>query len=383
MCKVSINNVSKTYQGNVEGVRDVSFTCEDGEFLAILGPSGSGKSSMLRMIAGLEDITKGEILFDERVVNNLTPAQRNIALAFESYALYPLLSVYENIAFPLRARGMSRADVDQKVRFVAEQLGISDILNRKPSSLSGGHQQRVSLARALVRDPNVTLLDEPISHMDQRVRAEMRARIRRLHNEFRLTTIFVTHDQEEAVSLCDRVAVMSMGTLQQIGTVDEVWNRPTNKFVASFVGEPEMNFFRGTIETPREISVATKEGKTVFPIAFGVLQKYLGTEITVGVRPHDITLAVNKTEQAALAASVDLIEFQGESVVVTVKLETRDITEARVVVPAEKLGQIEQRVWVGFRPEVIHLFDGEKTIINSESGNGRIGGTRQVREARG
>jgi ABC-type sugar transport system ATPase subunit len=173
-----------------------------------------------------------------------------------------------------------------------------------------------------------------------------------------------------------------MGTLQQIGTVDEVWNRPTNKFVASFVGEPEMNFFRGTIETPREISVATKEGKTVFPIAFGVLQKYLGTEIAVGVRPHDITLAVNKTEQAVLAASVDLVEFQGESAVVTVKLETRDATEARVVVLAEKMAQIEKRVWLGFRPEFIHLFDGEKTITNPESSNGQIGGARQVKEVR-
>jgi len=359
---VTIDHVYKTYGGTVEAVKDVSFHCEDGEFLAVLGPSGCGKSSMLRMIAGLEEITKGDILFDDKVVNELTPSERNLALAFESYALFPLMSVYENIAFPLRAKGMARNEVDKKVRSIAEELDLTDILNKKPSSLSGGHQQRVSLARALIRDPNVTLLDEPISHMDQRVRAEMRARIRRLHDELNLTTIYVTHDQGEAVSLCDRLAVMNFGDLQQIGTVDEIWNRPANRFVATFVGEPQMNFMDAEIETPHEVSISDKQEKMTFPIARKVDQRYVGSEITVGVRPHEIKLSLSKEEETPLAGSVELIEFHGESAILTVNLENFGNTEVKVRIPGERSGKEGERVWLGFSPESIHLFDKENTI---------------------
>lgn len=372
MSKVSINHVYKIYEGNVEAVKDVSFTCEDGEFLAVLGPSGCGKSSMLRMIAGLEEISRGEIMFNDTVVNNLSPAQRNVALAFESYALYPLLTVYENIAFPLKARGMSKSEVDKKVNFIAEELNVDDILKRKPSGLSGGHQQRVSLARALIRDPNVTLLDEPISHMDQRVRADMRARIKWLHGEFNLTTIFVTHDQEEAISLCDRLAVMNFGKLQQIGTVDEIWSQPANKFVASFVGEPEMNFLAGTIESSQEVSILTQKGKMTFPFAGRVEQRYVGSAITIGVRPQQITLSVDKTEQAALAGSVEIIEFQGESAILSVKLEYLDTAAIKVVVPSVQLGRINKTVWLGFNPDIIHIFDGEITVSNPVSVTGHM-----------
>lgn len=364
MSKVTFHHVSKTYEGNVQAVRDVSFTCEDREFLAILGPSGSGKSSMLRMVAGLEGITKGEISFDGKVVNNLTPSERNLALAFESYALYPLMSVYENIAFPLRARGLSKPEVDKKVRFIAEAVDLTDVLKKKPSSLSGGHQQRVSLGRALVREPNVTLLDEPISHMDQRVRAEMRARIRRLHDELHLTTIYVTHDQAEAVSLCDRLAVMNFGELQQIGTVDEIWNKPANRFVATFVGEPQMNFINGKIERPQEISIPAKEGKATFPCSGKVDRDYVGSEVTIGVRPQQITLSPKEKQEGAIAGAVELIEFQGESAILTVKLEDLSNTEVKVVIPGESVGQVEEIVCLSFSPETIHLFDKETTISN-------------------
>jgi multiple sugar transport system ATP-binding protein len=360
--EVTINHVYKRYEGNVEAVKDVSFTCEDGEFLAILGPSGSGKSSMLRMIAGLEDITQGEILFDGKLVNALTPSERNLALAFESYALYPLMSVYENIAFPLRAQGLGKAEVDKKVTFIAEELDLADILKKKPSSLSGGHQQRVSLARALVREPNVTLLDEPISHMDQRVRAEMRARIRRLHDELNLTTIYVTHDQAEAVSLCDRLAVLNFGELQQFGTVDEIWNQPANRFVATFVGEPQMNFITATMETPQEVSIPTSEGKITFPYSRKVDPRYVGSEITIGLRPHQITLSLSSTHEGAIGGAVELIEFQGESAILTVTLEDLHHTEVKVVVSGERPGQAGDSVWLGFSPEIIHLFDKEITI---------------------
>jgi len=359
---LTIDHVYKTYEGNVEAVKDISFGCEDGEFLAILGPSGCGKSSMLRMIAGLEDITKGEILFDDKVVNDLTPSERNLAMAFESYALFPLMSVYENIAFPLRAKGMVKNEVDKKVRSIADELDLTDILNKRPSSLSGGHQQRVSLARALIRDPNVTLLDEPISHMDQRVRAEMRARIRRLHNELNLTTIYVTHDQGEAISLCDRLAVMNYGDLQQIGTVDEIWNKPANRFVATFVGEPQMNFMDAEIETPQEVSIPAKQGKMTFQIAGKVDQGYVGSKITIGIRPHDIKLSLIKEAETPLGGSVELIEFRGERAVLTVNLENFGNTEVKVLLPGERSGELGESVWLGFSPEKIHLFDKENTI---------------------
>ena len=363
MSKVTINRVSKTYEGNVEAVREVSFSCEDGEFLAILGPSGSGKSSMLRMIAGLEEITRGEILFDGKVVNHLTPSQRNIALAFESYALYPLMTIYENIAFPLRARGLKRSEVEEKVAFIAEELDLVDILKKKPSSLSGGHQQRVSLARALVRDPNVTLLDEPISHMDQRVRAEMRARIRRLHDGLHLTTIYVTHDQAEAVSLCDRLAVLNFGELHQIGTVQDIWNQPANRFVATFVGEPQMNFLNGKIESPREVSIPAGEGKIVFSYAGSVERKYIGSGITIGLRPQQITLSMEGEDEGAIASAVELIEFQGENAILTVKLAHIEHAEVKVVIPGEKVGQIGESVWLKFSPDIIHLFDKQSSIL--------------------
>lgn len=363
MSRVSINHVWKIYEGNVVAVRDMNVTCEDGEFLSILGPSGSGKSSTLRMIVGLEEITKGEILFDKKVVNNLSPRERNIALAFESYALYPRLTVYENIAFPLRVQGLRKFEIDKTVKSIAEQLDLTDILSKRPSSLSGGHQQRVSLARALVRKPNVTLLDEPISHMDQRVRAELRARIRRLHDELKITTIYVTHDQAEAISLCDRLVVLNFAEVQQFGTVDEIWNRPANKFVASFVGEPQMNFINGKVDTPHHVFIVTKEGKKTFKFRGEVDQKYVGSEVTIGVRPQQIRLSLSKEREASVPGSVKLVEYQGDNAVLTMKLEDLDNTEIKVVAPIERVVHVGKTVCLEFRPEIIHLFDKETPII--------------------
>ena len=258
MSTVEAKNVWKIYEGNVEAVRDANFFCEQEEFVAILGPSGCGKSSTLRMLAGLEDITRGEILFDGKVVNQLSSRERNIALAFESYALYSPLTIFNNIAFPLQARGMDKQEIKKKVYEIAEFLELKDVLKRKPGKLSGGQQQRVSLARALVRDPSVLLLDEPLSHMDQRVRTIIRARIRRIHDEMSATTIYVTHDQEEAVALADKIIVMNFGEIQQVAAADDLWHFPANQFVAGFIGEPAMNFLVGRIAT--ENSIALKNG---------------------------------------------------------------------------------------------------------------------------
>lgn len=364
MSRVRLEHVWKIYPGNVEAVRDVSFTCEDGEFLSILGPSGGGKSSTLRMIVGLEEVTKGEIWFDERLVNKLSPHERNVALAFETYALYPRLNVYENIAFPLRARGQSKSEVDKTVNSIAEALDLTGILKKDPSALSDGHRQRVSLARAMVRKPNVSLLDEPISHMDERVRAVVRARIRRIHDELKTTTIYVTHNQAEAVAVCDRLAIVEQAELRQVGTVDEIWNHPANRFVASFVGEPPMNFIRGKLETPQHISIVTKEGKRDFELRKEVDPKYVGSDnISIGVRPQQIKLSRSKGQGASIAGSVKITEFQGDNAVLTVNLEDLDNSEIKAVVPSERMGGEGETVWLEFSPEVIHLFDGETSII--------------------
>jgi len=362
MSRVDAKNIWKIYEGGVEAVKNATFHCEDGEFLAILGPSGCGKSSTLRMIAGLEKITKGELLFDGKLVNHLTPRERNVALAFETYALYAPLTVYENIAFPLQARGFKRSEIDKKVKQIAEMLDLTDVLKRKPSHLSGGQQQRVSLARALVRDPNVFLLDEPLSHMDQRVRVVLRARIRRIHDELGATTIYVTHDQEEAISLADRIIVMNLGEIQQIGTIDELWNHPTNKFVAGFLGEPAMNFIEGRVEKSQEVSIPSGEGRTSFRFNGKVEEKYVGHEVIVGVRPQRIELSFNRKENT-VPSLIEVIEPLGETKILTVKL---DETEVKVVVPREVETGVGKTVWLKFRPEDIHIFDKdtEKSLLS-------------------
>jgi len=364
MSKVDCNNIWKIYTGNVIGVKDLTFTCNDKEFLAILGPSGGGKSSTLRMLAGLEEISKGEILFDGNVVNQLGPSERNIALAFESYALYYRMNVYENIAFPLRARGMSNKDVDKSVKEIAEALNLTSILKKKPAELAGGHQQRVSLARALVRKPKVTLLDEPLSHMDQRIRAEIRAQIRRIHEELNNTTIYVTHDQAEAISLCDRILILYNAEKQQIGTVDEIYNKPINKFVAFFVGQPGMNFIQGKVESQGQVSLQTSDGKILFKFNGEVDSKYIGSEITIGVRPQQIKATPSRESESTVAGGIKIVEFQGDNDVITLELGDINKTQIQVVIPAGgyrfKRGD---NCWMEFDPAFVHLFDNEEKAI--------------------
>ena len=263
MSRVDCDHVWKVYPGGTNGVRDLNFTCNDGEFLAILGPSGSGKSSTLRMLAGLEDISRGKILFDGKAINDLTPAREECGPGVRVLrALSPVERLRE-YRFPLRARGL---EVEQAVKSIAEILDLTSLLKKRPSELAGGHQQRVSLARALVLRPNVILLDEPLSHMDQRVRVDLRARIRRIHEDLKNTTIYVTHDQAEAITICDRLLILQEGDLQQIGTVDEVWNHPANQFVAQFVGEPGMNFIPGKSKAPGQVSIQTHDGERTFAV---------------------------------------------------------------------------------------------------------------------
>ena len=246
MAQVELKNAVKIYDKKVI-INNVNLTVKDKEFLVLVGSSGCGKSTLLRMIAGLEDITKGEIFIDGKCVNNVHPKDRDIAFVFQNYALYPHMSVYENMAFPLKMRKMSKKDIDEKVKEAAQILNLTDLLDRKPKQLSGGQRQRVALGRAIVRKPKVFLMDEPLSNLDAKLRVQMRSEIKKLHKKLETTFIYVTHDQTEALTMGDRIAVIDEGVIQQIGAPVEVYNSPVNKFVGGFLGSPSMNFIPAEI----------------------------------------------------------------------------------------------------------------------------------------
>jgi len=355
MSTVEARKIWKIYDGDVVAVKDVSFRCEDQEFVAVLGPSGCGKSSTLRMIAGLEDISKGELLFDDKVVNHLSPRNRNIALAFESYALYPPLTVYENIGFPLLASGMEKKEIDRKVRAMAEDLELTEVLGRKPGKLSGGQQQRVSLARALVRDPSVLLLDEPLSHMDQRVRTVIRARIRRIHDELTTTTIYVTHDQEEAVALADKIIVMSMGVIQQVGMVDDLFNYPANRFVAGFIGEPSMNFLNGKVESQNRVALQNGDALVPWSVDENIPQSFINRDVIIGIRPENVQ-ANKKPLESGVKAQVKVVEYLGETRILTLSYGDSEI---KAVVPINFQVEESENLWLSGAPGDVHIFDAE------------------------
>src|SRR5512144_698453 len=285
MTGIRFENITKTF-GSISVIKDLSLTIHDGEFFTFVGPSGCGKSTILNMIAGLEDVTGGSLLFDDRVVNGLSPKDRDVAMVFQSYALYPHMSVYENIAFPLRMKKEMKEVIDKEVRRVASILGIAGFLLRKPRELSGGQRPRVALARAIVRRPKVFLMDEPLSSLDARLRMETRAELKKLHRELEITTIYVTHDQAEALGLSDRIAVLKDGVVQQVGTPQEVYANPENMFVGGFIGSPPMNFIpcRVLKKAPLEID------------CFGLLIRPhtehapAGGELLAGVRPDDVSV---------------------------------------------------------------------------------------------
>ena len=360
MSTLEAKNVVKIYEETpVPAVKGINFQVNDGEFIAILGPSGCGKSSTLRMIAGLEEITSGEFLLDGKVVNDKSPAERNVALAFESYALYSPMNVYENIAFPLRAAKRPKDEIRRRVCETIELFELQDIAKKKPSTLSGGQQQRVSLARALVRTPNIFLLDEPLSHMDQRTRADIRARIKHLHRQNQITSIYVTHDQEEAVSLADRVLLMSMGEIQQFGSVDELWNRPANIFVAGFIGEPAINFSNGLRSGAN--SIATM-GVT-WPCETELSGVPANAEIIVGFRPNKTSVSAEQTENS-VPMTVSVVEFMGTEKQLTA---TFGGDLFRIIVPESQVAKPGDTVYVTVNPKDVLVFDKatEKAIYSS------------------
>jgi len=323
--KLELKNVYKYYErGNVEAVKDLNFSIQEGELLAILGPSGCGKSSTLRMVAGLEVISKGEIYLDGEIINWLSAKERNIALAFETYALYPHLSLFENIAFPLRIRGINREKVEKEVNHIADMLDLTVALKKLPSEVSGGHQQRTSLARALIRPASVYLLDEPLSHLDTQQRTEFRVQIKRIQKTQNLSMVFVTHDQLEALALADKVVIMNFGVLQQIGTPEEVYEFPENLFVADFVGEPPMNFIKAGLFKEEEAYFAKFYNQKLkipenYKNSIKKFYKKDGTEITIGIRPNYIHIS-EPGENNFVNGEVYVFEDIGESGILTVQV---------------------------------------------------------------
>jgi multiple sugar transport system ATP-binding protein len=305
MTRIRLENISKTFDGSTTVMSGLDLSIEDGEFFTFVGPSGCGKSTILNMIAGLEAPTGGSIFFDEKPVNALSPKERDVAMVFQSYALYPHMNVYENIAFPLRMKKDRAEAIDEEVRRVALLLGLGDLLARKPKELSGGQRQRVALGRAMVRKPKVFLMDEPLSNLDARLRIEMRAEIKILHQKLGITTVYVTHDQAEAMGLSERLAVLQRGIVQQVGTPLEVYRRPYNLFVAGFIGSPPMNLIRGTVrkEVPLEIDCngLILRPRTAAPTTGNVM---------VGIRPEEITVAAAGGGDG-FRATVSLVEPVG------------------------------------------------------------------------
>ncbi len=321
MAEVRLEEVEKIYDGKVTAVRDVNLTIQDKEFVVLVGPSGCGKSTVLRMIAGLEEITKGTVSIDGAVVNDVAPKDRDIAMVFQNYALYPHMSVYENLAFGLKLRKYQKPEIDRRVRQAAEILGISGFLDRKPKALSGGQRQRVALGRAIVRQPKVFLFDEPLSNLDANLRVQMRTEISRLHHTLQTTMIYVTHDQIEAMSMGDRIVVMKDGVVQQVDTPLDIYHHPANKFVAGFIGSPTMNFMTGSLRKNGHVLFKQDKSSLSIPILKAMEEKlapHLNEQITLGIRPEHIyahgSEAGDKT--APCTVHVEVVEPVGNEVFV-------------------------------------------------------------------
>jgi multiple sugar transport system ATP-binding protein len=353
MAGVTLTEVVKTY-GDVVAVDHVNLDIQDGEFVALVGPSGCGKTTTLNLIAGLIELTSGEIMLGDRQINTLDPKDRDLAMVFQNYALYPNKTVFENLAFPLRMRKTPKASIDEQVKRTANVLSIEHLLDRHPRQLSGGQQQRVALGRALVRNATVFLMDEPLSNLDALLRVNTRTEIKRLQRELGKTTIFVTHDQEEAMVLSDKIAIMRDGVLQQYSTPDETYNAPVNTFVAGFIGSPRMNFLKGTLHNTDGRTVLDTGGfQMALPgDAARAIAASHPAEVTVGIRPEHLALA--PANDGDLTARVELIEPVGPVTYLDVMTGDRAL---RASVPGNRRYEIGSAVGLTVDPESLHFFD--------------------------
>jgi len=320
MASVELKNVTKIYDGNVTAIREANLNIEDREFVVLVGPSGCGKSTLLRMIAGLEEISSGEILIDHKVVNTLPPKNRDIAMVFQNYALYPHMTVFDNMAFGLKLRKFPKDEIKIRVTEAAQILDIETFLKRKPKALSGGQRQRVALGRAIVRKPKVFLFDEPLSNLDAKLRVQMRIEINRLHHQLQTTMIYVTHDQIEAMTMGDKIVILKDGVIQQVDSPLNLYNNPVNRFVAGFIGSPAMNFFSGELSSNGTLSFRSKLFEFGLPDPLGKkLKAYQNRQVIMGVRPehlYDISLAQTKTISKPQKIVVDVVEPIGNEIFV-------------------------------------------------------------------
>ena len=362
MATLKFNNICKVYGKDTVAVKDFNLEVKDHEFIVFVGPSGCGKSTTLRMLAGLEEISSGELYIDDVLINDVQPKKRDIAMVFQSYALYPHMTVYENMAFALKIRKIPKAEIDERVKEVASILGLTEYLNRKPKALSGGQCQRVALGRAIVRKPKVFLMDEPLSNLDAKLRVTMREEIIRIHEKVGATTIYVTHDQTEAMTMASRIVIMKTGIVQQIGTPKEVYSYPANTFVAQFIGSPSMNLFNGSYDNGKFTFDGTNSITIDIPKEHQEkLKDYSGKQLIVGIRPEDISLdpaMLKKYSHDTISIDSQVVELLGHDLVIY-----SDVDGQKIIVKtlADYDIKAHQDVKVAICMNKIHYFDPDTT----------------------
>jgi multiple sugar transport system ATP-binding protein len=356
MAGLTLRSVYKNY-GDVPVIKGVDLDIQHGEFVVFVGPSGCGKSTLLRMIAGLEDITSGEVRIGDRVVNDVEPRDRGVAMVFQSYALYPHMSVYDNVGFGLKLANTPKDVRDRKIREAAKVLQMEHLLDRKPAQLSGGQRQRVAIGRAIVRQPDVFLFDEPLSNLDAALRVDMRMELARLHHDLDATMIYVTHDQVEAMTLADKIVVLNGGIVQQVGSPLELYNAPANLFVAGFIGSPKMNLLKGQFDmVDNQLQVVADGVSFRLPKSPGTLAR--GGAVTLGIRPHEFALDA----AGPVKGIVQLVEQLGNETVVRVRLE--NASEITAVLPGQETLRVGSTVSLGFDPGHVHIFGADGNRIS-------------------
>ena len=366
MANLSLKHIYKVYQGDVTAVKDFNLEIEDKEFIVFVGPSGCGKSTTLRMIAGLEDISQGELYIGDRLVNDVEPKERDIAMVFQNYALYPHMSVYDNMAFALKLRKVPKAEIEEKVHEAARILDIEHLLKRKPKALSGGQRQRVALGRAIVRNPKVFLMDEPLSNLDAKLRVQMRTEIIKLYRKLETTFIYVTHDQVEAMTMGTRIVVMKDGVIQQVDTPQNIYNNPANLFVAGFIGSPQMNFLNGVVQKDGDNLVAVfNDNKIDIPAEKAQLLRdkgYVGKEVIFGIRPENLSdkkELIEANPHSVVHGNVEVIELMGAESYIYTKCGDSNMNIRVEGTTGLKIGQ-QAKIYLDVNK--LHVFDKDSEL---------------------